>query len=51
MTYYSGFLLAVPTANKQKYIDHAKMAAPMFKRFGALRMVEAWCSVITPERT
>lgn len=42
MTYYSGFLLAVPTANKQKYIDHAKMAAPMFKRFGALRMVEAW---------
>ncbi len=42
MTYYSGFLLAVPTANKQKYIDHAKMAARMFKRFGALRMVEAW---------
>lgn len=42
MTYYSGFLLAVPTANKQAYVDHAKKAAPMFKRFGALRMVEAW---------
>ncbi|REF69879.1 MULTISPECIES: DUF1428 domain-containing protein [Paracoccus] len=42
MTYYSGFLLAVPTANKQKYIDMANAAWPMFKRYGALRMVEAW---------
>lgn len=42
MTYYSGFLLAVPTANKQAYIDHAKKAWPMFQRFGALSMVEAW---------
>ncbi|SMO95174.1 DUF1428 domain-containing protein [Paracoccus laeviglucosivorans] len=42
MTYYSGFLLAVPTANKQTYIDHAKKAAPMFKRWGALRMIENW---------
>lgn len=42
MTYYSGFLLAVPTANKQAYIDHAKMAAPMFKRLGAIRLIENW---------
>lgn len=42
MTYYSGFLLAVPTANKQAYIDHAKQSMPMFKRLGALRMVENW---------
>ncbi|WP_017999359.1 DUF1428 domain-containing protein [Paracoccus sp. N5] len=42
MTYYSGFLLAVPTANKQKYIDMATSAWPMFKRYGALRMVETW---------
>lgn len=42
MTYYSGFLLAVPTANKQKYIDHARMAWPYFQKVGALRMVEAW---------
>ena len=42
MTYYSGFLLAVPTANKQAYIDHAKKAWPMFQRFGALSMVEGW---------
>ncbi len=42
MTYYSGFLLAVPTANKQKYIDMAAAAWPMFQRYGALRMVENW---------
>ena len=42
MTYYSGFVLAVPTANKQKYIDHARLAWPYFKKLGALRMVEAW---------
>ncbi|MDR5652202.1 DUF1428 domain-containing protein [Ruixingdingia sedimenti] len=42
MTYYSGFVLAVPTENRQKYIDHARQAWPMFKRRGALRMVETW---------
>ncbi|MDT1063221.1 DUF1428 domain-containing protein [Paracoccus sp. CPCC 101403] len=42
MTYYSGFLLAVPTANKQKYVDHAAMAWPYFKKAGAVRMVENW---------
>ena len=42
MSYYSGFLLAVPTANKQKYIELARDHWPMFKQYGALRMVEAW---------
>ena len=42
MTYYSGFLLAVPTANKQKYIDHAKQSAPYFKKLGAIRLIENW---------
>ncbi len=42
MTYYSGFLVAVPTANKQKYIDHARAAWPFFRKSGALRMVENW---------
>lgn len=42
MTYYSGFVLAVPTANKQKYIDHAQKAWPFFERRGAIRMVESW---------
>jgi len=42
MTYYSGFVLAVPAANKQAYADMARGAWPMFKRFGAIRMVENW---------
>lgn len=42
MTYISGFLLAVPTANKQKYIDHAKAAWPHFQKWGAVRMIETW---------
>ncbi|QBX35670.1 DUF1428 domain-containing protein [Paracoccus liaowanqingii] len=42
MTYYTGLLLAVPVANRQTYVDHARQAWPMFQRLGALRMVECW---------
>ena len=42
MTYVDGFVVAVPTANKQKYIDHAEGALDLFKEFGAVRMVEGW---------
>lgn len=42
MSYFSGFLLAVPTANKQAYIDHARQSWPHFKANGALRMIENW---------
>jgi uncharacterized protein YbaA (DUF1428 family) len=42
MTYVEGFVVAVPTANKNKYRDHAAEAAPLFREFGVTRMVEAW---------
>lgn len=42
MTYVEGFLVAVPTANKDAYRDHAAAALAMFKDFGVVRMVEAW---------
>ncbi|MTH34513.1 DUF1428 family protein [Paracoccus limosus] len=42
MAYYSGFLLAVPTANRQAYAEHAKKAWPLMRKFGALGMVEGW---------
>jgi uncharacterized protein YbaA (DUF1428 family) len=42
MSYIDGFVIAVPKANKQAYLDHAKKSLPMFKEFGATRMVEAW---------
>ncbi len=42
MSYVDGYVIAVPTANKQKFIDHARTADAMFVEFGATRIVEAW---------
>lgn len=42
MTYYAGTVAAVPTANRQKYVDHVKEAWPFFQRLGATRTVEGW---------
>ena len=42
MTYVDGFVLAVPTANRDVYRQHAEAAAPLFKEHGALRLVEGW---------
>jgi uncharacterized protein YbaA (DUF1428 family) len=42
MSYIDGFLLAVPTANKDTYRQHAEAALPLFREFGATRMVEGW---------
>jgi uncharacterized protein YbaA (DUF1428 family) len=42
MTYVEGFVLAVPAAKKEEFRKHAADAAPMFKQFGATRVVEAW---------
>ena len=42
MTYFDGFVLAVPAANKDLYRRHAEDAAPLFKEFGATRLVEGW---------
>ena len=42
MTYVEGFVLAVPAANKEEFRKHAAEAAPLFKQFGATRVVENW---------
>ena len=42
MNYVDGFLAAVPAANKDAYLAHAKAALPLFKEYGALRLVEGW---------
>lgn len=42
MSYIQGFVLAVPTANKQKFIDHAKFADSAFMELGATRVLECW---------
>ncbi|WP_372985911.1 DUF1428 domain-containing protein [Marinobacter sp.] len=42
MSYIDGFVAAVPTANKAKYIRHASDAAAVFKEHGVVKMVECW---------
>jgi uncharacterized protein YbaA (DUF1428 family) len=42
MAYIDGFVIAVPKANKQKFIDHAAHADPMFIEMGATRILECW---------
>ena len=42
MTYIDGFVAAVPTANKQKFIDHAKKGDSVFVELGATKVLECW---------
>ncbi len=42
MEYIDGCVAAVPTANREAYIEHARKAAELFKEYGALRLVENW---------
>lgn len=42
MSYIDGFIIAVPMANKQKFIDHALASDGMFIDYGATRVLECW---------
>jgi uncharacterized protein YbaA (DUF1428 family) len=42
MSYVDGFVIAVPTENRQKFIDHAREADSVFLEMGALRILECW---------
>ena len=42
MAYIDGFVLAVPTANKQKFIEHATTGDAAFLEYGATRVLECW---------
>jgi len=42
MNYVDGFVIAVPTANRETYKEHAATAAAVFKEHGALSVVECW---------
>ena len=42
MTYVNGFVAAVPTARKAEFIEHARIAAEVFKEHGALQVMECW---------
>ena len=42
MNYVDGYVIAVPTANQDKYRQVAQAAATVFKENGALSVTECW---------
>ena len=42
MNYVDGYVLAVPSANREQYRALAEQAAGVFKECGALSVVECW---------
>ena len=42
MTFIDGFALAVPTAKKDAFVDHAHKFWRIARDYGCLRQVEAW---------
>lgn len=42
MSYIDGFVMAVPTANKEAFLEHSRKFDPVFLEYGALRVVENW---------
>ena len=42
MTYFDGFVVPVPEANKDAYRQSAADGAPLFQEFGVQRHIEAW---------
>jgi uncharacterized protein YbaA (DUF1428 family) len=42
MTYIDGFVIAVPTASREKFARHAKEFDGVFMELGATRILECW---------
>ncbi len=42
MTYFEGFIVPVPEANRAAYDKHASSFAPIVRNTGVVRMVESW---------
>jgi len=48
MAYVDGFLIPVPTENKEKYIAFSKKWTQHFKEWGALSIYECWGEDVPP---
>ena len=42
MTYITGFLIPVKTADKERYLESARKSWPLFQKYGCLEQVETW---------
>jgi len=42
MSYIDGFVAAVLTADRERYLQHAKDVSPILKECGVLQQVECW---------
>lgn len=42
MAYVDGFVIAVPKANREKFIEHARVGDTVFMDLGATRVWECW---------
>lgn len=52
MTYFQGFIIPVPEANREAYFKMAQEFVPLFTDYGAQRIVECWgCDVPRGELT
>ena len=47
MTYIDGFVIAVPTANKDAFTEHARAADSVFIELGATRILECWADDVS----
>lgn len=48
LAHIDGFVIAVPTANEQKFIDHANQRDAVFIEYGASRVLECWGDDVPP---
>lgn len=51
MSYVDGFVLAVPEGAREEYRKYAAEAAPLFKEYGATRIVECWGDEVPDGKT
>ena len=42
MSYIDGFVLAVPNANREQFVKHARTLDAIFLEVGATRVMECW---------
>jgi uncharacterized protein YbaA (DUF1428 family) len=42
MSYVDGFVAAVPKAQREAFIEHARLAHAIFKEYGAEQVVDCW---------